>query len=110
MLFRLLPALAVSLALSLLLEGGYALIWGLRGRRDWLLLLLANVVTNPIVVIFYHLGLDSWPAVAALELGAVLAEGLAYRRWSGEIRKPFLFSLCANCFSFFSGLLLQYFR
>lgn len=98
----------VSLALTLALEGLFALIWGVRGRRDWLLLLLVNVVTNPIVVGLYQLGLNGWPAVAALELGAVLAEGLVYRRWGRTFRPALLFSLCANCFSFFSGLLLNF--
>ena len=102
-----LKTLAVSLALTLILEGVFALIWGVKGRRDWLLLLGANVVTNPIVAVLYCLGLNRWPAVAALELAAVAAEGLAYRRWGRDIRPAFLFSLCANCFSFFIGLLLN---
>lgn len=102
--------LAVSLALTLALEGLFALIWGVRGRRDWLLLLTVNAVTNPIVVSLYSLGLDGWPAAAALELGAVLAEWLAYRRWGRTLRPALLFSLCANCFSFFSGLLLNFVR
>lgn len=100
--------LVVSLSLTLVLEGLFALIWGVRGKGDWLLLLIANVVTNPIVVSLYSLGLNGWPAVAAMELAAVLAEGLAYRRWGKTTGPAFLFSLCANCFSFFSGLLLNF--
>ena len=99
--------LILSLALTLVLEGLFALLWGVRGKGDWRLLLLVNVATNPIVVSLYRLGLDTWPAVAALELAAVLAEGLAYRRWGKTTRPALLFSLCATCFSFFSGLLLN---
>ena len=50
-----LTSLAVSLALTLILEGLLALLWGVKGRWDWLLLLLVNVVTNPIVVSLHHL-------------------------------------------------------
>lgn len=100
--------LAVSLALTLVLEGAFALLWGVKERRDWLLVVLVNVVTNPIVVSLYCLGLDSWPEVAALELTAVAAEWLAYRRWGRGVRPALLFSVCANCFSFFSGMLLNF--
>ena len=64
--------LILSLALTLVLEGLFALIWGVRGKGDWLLLLLVNAVTNPIVVSLYGLGLNGWPAVAALEEGGSL--------------------------------------
>lgn len=104
-----LKALLLSLTLTLVLEGLYGLVWGLKSRRDWLLLLLVNVVTNPVVVTLYHLVSRHWLFVAALEVAAVLAEWLAYRKWGRGTRPAFLFALCANCFSFFSGLLLNYF-
>ena len=50
-----LTSLAVSLALTLILEGLLALLWGVKDRWDWLLLLLVNVVTNPTVVSLHHL-------------------------------------------------------
>ena len=103
-----LKSLLLSLGLTLVLEGLYGLIWRLKERRDWLLLVAVNVVTNPIVVALYHLSNGHWLVVAALEVAAVLAEWLAYRRWGRETRPAFLFALCANCFSFFSGLLLSY--
>jgi len=99
--------LTLSLLLTLVMEGFYGLLWGLRCRRDWLLLLLVNGVTNPIVVSVYHLFDGGWPMIAVLEISAVLAEWLAYRRWGRETRPAFLFSLCANGFSFFAGLLLN---
>ena len=109
MLTLLLPALGLSLALTLILESVFALIWGIKGRRDWLLLLLVNIVTNPIVVTLYYCISSRWIFVLLLEVCAVLAEWLAYRRWGKTTRPAFLFSLCANCFSYFSGLLLSYF-
>lgn len=107
MLTVLLYALPVSLGLTLLLEGAFALIWGVRGKRDWLLLLLVNAVTNPIVVTLHYCVSSSVPFTAALEVSAVLAEWLAYRRWGNTTRPAFLFSLCANCFSYFSGVVLN---
>ena len=99
--------LALSLGLTLALEGLFGLIWGLKGRRDWLLLLLVNCVTNPLVVTL-HTCVSSAPAVTALlEGAAVAAEWLAYRRWGRTVRPALLFSLCANCFSFFSGVLIN---
>lgn len=97
-----------SLILTLLLEGVFGLIWGVKGRRDWLLLMLANVVTNPVVNLLYHLVSQQWVFVAVLEVSAVAAEWLAYRKWGSSTRPAFLFALCANCFSFFGGLLIQF--
>lgn len=105
----LLPALGMSLFLTLLLEGVFGLIWGIKGRRDWLLLLLVNVVTNPIVVTLHYCVSSFWAFTLVLEAAAVVAEWLAYRKWGKTVRPALLFSLCANCFSYFSGLLINYF-
>lgn len=107
MLTLLLPALGISLALTLLLESIFGLIWGVKGKRDWLLLLLVNVVTNPIVVTLHYCVSSFWAVTVALEVFAVAAEWLAYRRWGKSTHPAFLFSLCANCFSYFSGLLIN---
>ena len=107
MLTMLLPALGISLGLTLLLESIFGLIWGVNGKRDWLLLLLVNVVTNPIVVALYYCVSSFWAVTVALEVFAVAAEWLAYRRWGKSTHPAFLFSLCANCFSYFSGLLIN---
>ena len=47
------------------------------------------------------------PVALALEAAVVLAEGACYARTENSIRYPWLFSLCANAFSFSCGLLLQ---
>ncbi len=105
----LLPALGISLLLTLVLEGLFGLIWGIKGKRDWLLLLIVNVVTNPIVVTLHYCVSSFWVVTLVLEIAAVLAEWLAYRRWGRTTHPAFLFALCANCFSYFSGLLINYF-
>ena len=108
MLTMLLPALGISLGLTLILESIFGLIWGVKGMRDWLLLLLVNVVTNPIVVTLHYCVSSFWAFTLLLEVSAVVAEWLAYRRWGKTTSPAFLFSLCANCFSYFSGLLINY--
>ena len=81
MLTMLLPALGISLGLTLILESIFGLIWGVKGKRDWLLLLLVNVVTNPIVVTLHYCVSSFWAVTLVLEIGAVLAEWLAYRKY-----------------------------
>lgn len=105
----LLPALGISLFLTLVLEGLFGLIWGVKGKRDWLLLLIVNVVTNPIVVTLHYCVSGAWAFTLVLEAAAVTAEWLAYRKWGRTTRPAFLFALCANCFSYFSGLLINCF-
>ena len=106
-----LGSLVWALGLTLLLEEGFALLWGVRGKRDLGLVALVNCITNPLVNVLHGLGLLwSWPirpVVLALEIAAVLAEWLCYRRTENAVRYPLLFSLCANAFSFCCGLVLQ---
>ena len=102
-------SLAVSLALTLALELAFALVWGV-GREDLLLVVLANVLTNPVVVLGHALAALWLPAflaaiTLALEAGAVLVEGRLFATRS-DIRAPWVFALCANLFSFTVGLLL----
>ena len=105
----LLLSLALSLLLTLALELGFALLWHV-GRRDLPLVALANVLTNPAVV-FCHAAAAAFvpgllaPVTAALEIGAVLAEGWLFKTRS-DIRAPWLFAVCANLFSFVVGLFL----
>lgn len=92
----------VSLTLTLLLEGTLALVWGFR-RRDLLLFVLANVLTNPIALLL-HMLFHGWAVTAAVELAAVVAEGLLFAGLGEGIKKPWLFSMSANAFSFSIGL------
>lgn len=104
--------LGISLGLTLLLESLFFLMAGKRDRRDYLLLVLVNVLTNPPVVLVHSLIAlyTSWslvPVKLVLEVLAVLVEALCYQRHGETYRRPLLFSLGANAFSFGCGLLLQ---
>ena len=104
-------SLGVSLGLTLLFEVPFALLWGLR-KGDLTLCVLVNVLTNPVVVLCTLLWrtfvpCPDWPAVAVLELAAVVTEGLLYRDIGEHIRKPLLLSVCANALSYSLGLLIN---
>ena len=103
--------LGASLLLTLLLEEGFALLWGLRGRRELTVVALVNILTNPVVVMAYHTAVGLWgwsPALVtlALECGAVLVEWRYYRLCIPRLGRPLLFALLANGFSYGLGCLL----
>ncbi len=100
-----LTSLSLSLLLTLAIELGFALLWGLR-RRDLLLCALVNILTNPVVVLMYLL-IRRPCAVAVWEGLAVAIEGWHYRRYGRQIRRPCLFSLLCNVLSFFLGLVIN---
>ena len=105
-------SLGLSLGLTLLFELPFAFLWGLR-KGDITLCILVNVLTNPIVVLCTLLWrafvpYPDRPAVAFLELAAVITEGLLYRDLGEHIRRPVLLSLCANALSYSLGLLINH--
>lgn len=107
-----LTILAVSLALTLVFELAFALAWGLRARRELLLVALVNCLTNPPVVLFYYTCTRLWgwpapPVAAVLECAAVAVEWLCYRACSEKLRRPLLFALLANAFSYGAGCLIN---
>lgn len=76
----------------------------MRGQ-DLLLCALANVLTNPAVVLLNLIFPAAW-LLLLLECAAVGVEGLVYRQCARYIRAPMLFSLCANGCSFGLGLVI----
>ena len=104
----LLHSLSVSLTLTLLLELGFALVWGLR-RRELLLVALMNLMTNPAAVTVHFLltsyaGLGYWWSALPIELAVFAAESLCCK---GFVKHPWRFSLLLNSCSYCTGLLLQ---
>ena len=67
---------------------------------------------TPLVVLLHSVGQALLPAlwgplpIMVLEAAAMAAEGWYYARYSA-IRRPYLFSLCANGFSYGFGLILN---
>lgn len=108
---RWLAALGISLALTLAIELCLALLTGKRGRA-LLFVALANILTNPAVVLAallrhaYGLPAEA-AAVAVSEALAVLVEGLVYQKSGAGFARPYLFSLAANAVSFGLGLVIS---
>ena len=106
-----LMSLGISLLLTWFFESIAFLFVKKKTLRDYLVLLLVNLVTNPVVVLVSvcsgFAGLADILLTAGLELSAVLVEWQLYKRCSENIRRPFAFALCANLFSYFMGLILQ---
>jgi len=111
---ELLFSLGLSLMLTIGFEAGLFLLIGKRNKKDLLLLLLVNILTNPVVVLSYWLvalytDWNLYIVLIPLELFAVLTEGYYYKKYGQSFKHPFLFSLAANAFSFGTGQLLQAF-
>ena len=111
---ELLFALALSLVLTLALEIGFFLLIGKRHKKDLLLVVLVNVITNPVVVLLYWLAFlyTDWNTTVVkipLEAFAILFEWYYYKKYGQSFKRPFVFSVAANAFSFSIGVLLQRF-
>ena len=109
---ELISALITSLALTLVFETAFFFLMGKRSKRDLLLVGAVNIVTNPAVVLLYWMTTIYSTAnpivvMAILELFAVCTEGIYYNRYGEDFRHPFYFSIAANAFSFWLGVLLQ---
>ena len=81
-------------------------------KKDLLLLILVNILTNPIVVLIYWLTVlyTDWNTVimiAALEIFVVLIEGYCYKKYGRGFKHPYTFSVAANMFSYWIGVILQ---
>jgi len=107
-------SLAVSLLLTLIFEIGFYFAVKNRtcNKKDLLLLVLVNVITNPVVVSVYWLvrlytGLNVYLAIVPLEVGAVFIEGWHYKRYGQDFKHPYVFSVFANGFSYGLGVLIQ---
>ena len=104
----LLHAILAALAMTLVLELVFALAWGVR-KEGLLVVGLMNLMTNPAANVLYYFGVQllGWPPLwltLALEAAVVAAEGICGR---GIIRRPWLFALLVNLFSYGVGALIQ---
>ena len=93
---------------------GAAVLWIRRDRHFLFYSLLCNLLTNPLVNLLlvlsvWGLGRDAYyPALALLEVLAVAAEAVVYRRLGGLSKRWSLWlSLLLNALSFLAGLLLN---
>ncbi len=104
-------SLGISLMFTWLLESIAYLFVKKKTWRDYFVLILVNLVTNPVVVLLSvctsFTGVADVLLTASLEISAVLIEWQLYKKCALHIRRPFVFALCANAFSYLTGLILQ---
>ena len=103
----LLEMFTVSLLVTLLLELPIAWCFGLRHKREVLLVVLVNVLTNPAAVLLHFLGVPQIP----IEIAVIITEAAIYRCFSNDahwkIQHPILLAISANLFSWLMGLVMQ---
>ncbi len=93
------------------LELSAAALCRVRKRKEFWMIGLVNLATNPIVTFsltlipFFRIYAYSVWILAGLELFAFVAEGCVYQ-YSG-MKKPFLLSVVLNAVSYFGGLAIQ---
>lgn len=115
MIIYLLRMFGISLSLTLLIEGVVALLWGIRGKKNLLVILLVNVLTNPLAVLVYWLyqvyaGAHSLPVQVIIELAVVIVEAYIYRSFARDDRfqipRPIGLAIVANVLSWGIGRIL----
>lgn len=102
-------ALLPSLLLTVLLELPFAWLWGAR-KQDLLPVFLMNVLTNPLVVIWYY---STWQAgwlisTALPELAAMAAETLILAKFAKHTPHPVALGIFINLFSYSAGVICNY--
>lgn len=110
----LLQMFGTSLLLTLLIEWVVAFLWGLRGKKVFLLVTLVNFVTNPPAVLTYWLYrvyfADTTLVVQlCIEAVVVVAEALIYGSFAREegfnIKWPVALAIVSNAVSWGAGAL-----
>ena len=102
-----------SLVLTLICESLVGFFWGLRKGRDFLVVILANILTNltlNIGLVFLRIYVYYKTVILItvfLEVLVFFAEALLYRRFLKNFRHPLLLSLTANIASFAAGIVIS---
>lgn len=107
--------MARALILTVLVECLAAWCMGVRSRHDQIVVVLVNLMTNPLLVSLsaaavVWLGYGAkLPATIILEAAAVIAEGFVYKNRLEAECDPFLLSIVCNASSFTIGEILNRF-
>lgn len=97
----------LSLLLTLLIEGVAAVCLHIR-KKDLLLMVLVNIVTNPAAVLLSMLFGDKKSVQLLLETVVILVEGWYYKKYGKEIKHGYVLSLILNGTSYGLGLGINY--
>lgn len=104
--------LLYSLLLTIVIELTYTVLLGYRKKRTILLVMLVNILTNPVVVLSYYLfrRYTTWDETMIkipLEVMATAIEGYLLKECHSKIAHPYWFAIGANVFSFVIGYFIK---
>ncbi|MDD7465417.1 MAG: hypothetical protein PUK59_04170 [Actinomycetaceae bacterium] len=111
-LYILVGSLVINLSITLVCELIVAFIWGMTKIRSIIVVILVNLITNPLLNLimvtlsFSSMGRDSLWLLLLFEPAVFLLEGYLYQRTIADIPHPFLFSFAANMASASVGMLI----
>lgn len=104
-----------ALVLTAAVECAVAWLIGVRDKRGQSVVVLVNLLTNPLVVsigaaVLYFAGPGALLTVTlVMEVIVVAVEGMVYHKMAVNVRNPFLISLICNLSSYVAGELLNRF-
>lgn len=110
----LLNVLIKCLLITILIEFIGAIIIGIRDKKDILIIILINILTNPILNIIYLIVtiylkfINEKIALYILEVLVVVIEGVIYKKYF-EYKKinPFIISIILNTLSYSMDIILE---
>lgn len=116
MVIYLIRMFGISLTLTMVTELAIAFLFGLRTRKNVLLVVLVNVLTNPSAVLcnwlcrLYLPYYNRVPVQLVIEAAVVIVEAFVYscfaRDGKRQIKRPVLLALTANGCSWLLGVLI----
>ncbi len=106
-------SILLSLLLTLIIELTVSCLFGINKREDILLILAANILTNPAVVTAsFVLKRTIYASVyywqIPFEAAVVIVECLLYRKFGKSIKRPLAYSAAANAISYSAGVLISF--
>ncbi len=115
MIFAIIQMFVISFGATLVLEALIMVLMGEHSKRNFLLLLLINILTNPMAVYLSYVGkiLIDIPEILIqlpIEIGVILVEAWLYVWFSKDekwtIKRPIFLGISANVFSWSIGLMM----
>ncbi len=104
----------ICLICTIIIEVIIGLILGIRNKQDILIMILVNIMTNPLVTsiptYFYAMNnkLSQTTSLIILEIIAFLSEGFTYKKLLTYNKKnPYIISLILNICSYILGLIIM---
>lgn len=103
-------ALLPSLLLTQLFELPFAWLWGAK-KKDLLVVMLMNALTNPLVVMWHYSTWDQGFFVCTVlpELAAIVTEAFLLLKFTKDTPHPVLLGVMINLFSYSAGVLFNFF-